>query len=216
MPFDLHLERQKQRQIVRNKYTSREFHIEWDSIIKEYLDELDELSRPGASLEYDIHLEKLNTFDTYYFLRCRCNEKHTTKKSSVKRGKPIIFPRISDNIGYKTFIIKYEKQLSPPVIVLLNSFNHKYFYFAMDDVLNFLKLDPVEQNNILSVLYLPALLLHNNFSISFFHMWIKGIYINNLIKPNKFLLKDFKTINYITIKLMYKVAKPIKKRKTIW
>lgn len=210
MSFDLNIERQHQREIVRNKYTSRKFHIKWYSIVKGYIKEF---SKRIESLNYDTHLEKVDSFDTYYFLRCRCNEKHATKKPSGKRGKPVIFPRKSDNLGYKTFVIKYEKQLSPIIVLMLNTFNNKYFYFAIDDILNLLKSDRIEQNNFLSVLYLPALLLHNNFSISFFHMWVKEIYIEKVIKPNKFLLKDFKIINYITIKFMYKVAKPIKKKK---
>ena len=215
MQFDLHFERQQQRQIVRNKYTSRKFHIKWYLIVKDYMKEFSERIE---SLNYDIHLEKVDSFDTYYFLRCRCNEKHATKKSSSvsKRGKPIIFPRKFDNTGYKTFVIKYDKPLSPSILLMLNTFNNKYFYFAIDDILNLLKSDPIEKNNILSVLYLPAMLLHNNFSTSFFHMWIKEIYIDKVIKPNKFLLKDHRTINYIIIKFMYKVAKPIKKRKRIW
>ena len=213
MLSNLHAE--QQRQILRTKYTSRKFHTKWYQIVKEYIKEFSERIK---SLDYDIRSEQVDSFDTYYFIRCRCNEKHATKKSSnvKKRGKPVLFPRKSNNIGYKTFIIKYEKQLPPVIVLMLNTFNHKYFYYAIDDILNLLKSNPVEQNNILSVLYLPAILLHNNFSISFFHMWIKEIYIDKIIKSNKFLFKDFKTINYITIKFMYKIAKPIKKTKSIW
>ena len=213
MLSNLHAE--QQRQILRTKYTSRKFHTKWYQIVKEYIKEFSERIK---SLDYDIRSEQVDSFDTYYFIRCRCNEKHATKKPSnvKKRGKPVLFPRKSNNIGYKTFIIKYEKQLPPVIVLMLNTFNHKYFYYAIDDILNLLKSNPVEQNNILSVLYLPAILLHNNFSISFFHMWIREIYIEKIIKSNKFLFKDFKTINYITIKFMYKIAKPIKKTKSIW
>ena len=91
MSSDLNIKRQHQRQIIRNKYTSRKFHTEWHSIIKKYREEF---SKRIEFLNYEIHLEKVDSFDTYYFLRCRCNEKHTTKKSSSarKRGKPVIFP----------------------------------------------------------------------------------------------------------------------------
>lgn len=204
MPFDLNIEKQRQRQIIRNKYTSREFNIECYSIFTKDQEEF----FPVIDLTDEMTI--------YQRLACDCDVKEKPKKSSGKRGKPVIFPKKSDNLGHKTFIIKYERQLSISTILLLNSFRYKYFYFAMDDIINLLKSNPIEQNNILSILYLPAILLHNNFSISFFHMWIEGIYINKVKKPNKFLLKDFKIINYISIKFMYKIPKPIKKKKSIW
>ena len=102
------------------------------------------------------------------------------------------------------------------MILTLNTFRNKYFYFAIDDILDLLRLNPIERENILAILYSPALLLHNNFSISFFNIWINGIYINKVTKSNKFSSHSLQTINYITIQFMYKIIQPLKKPEPIW
>jgi hypothetical protein len=60
---------------------------------------------------------------------------------------------------------------------ILNSFQNKYLYYAIDDILYSLKSNPIERDNLLGILYSPVLSLQNNFSINFFDIWIREIYI---------------------------------------
>lgn len=119
----------------------------------------------------------------------------------------------------KTFEIKYEKSLSSFSKLLLNSFQKKYLYYAIDDILYLLKSNPTEQDNLLTILYSPIISLQNNLYINFFDIWIQEIYINENKTKNKFLTTDFKnsqTINYITIKLFYRTKLSIKKQESLW
>ena len=59
----------------------------------------------------------------------------------------------------KTFYIKYDKKLSAVEKILLNNFRKKYFYHAVDDILYSLKSKPIEQDNLLNMLYSPILSL---------------------------------------------------------
>ena len=75
------------------------------------------------------------------------------------------------------------------------------------------------QNNLLSIIYSPVLLLQNDLSINFFDIWIQEIYISEVSKINRFIIDDSKTLeqfNYITIKLVYKDKVPIKKQNSLW
>jgi hypothetical protein len=157
-----------------------------------------------------------------YKNRCRCNEEFSIakKRKSVTRseGKPIQYPK-SNEILSKTFQIKYEKKLSLIAKLVLNSFQNKYIYYAIDDILYFFELNKYERENLLAVLYYPILSLQNNYSVNFFDIWIKEIYIDEISKSNRFLITDCQTskqFSYITIKLFYKTKVPLKKQESLW
>ena len=123
-----------------------------------------------------------------YERRCKCKEEFsiTKKRKSTNRsqGKPFLYPD-SNEITSKTFQIKYERNLSPIAKLLLNSFQNKYLYYAIDDILYSLKSNSIERDNILAVLYSPVISLQNNISVNFFDIWIQEIYINEVSKANK-------------------------------
>jgi len=157
-----------------------------------------------------------------YENRCRCNEEFsiTKKRKSTTRseGKPLQYPK-SNEIKSQTFEIKYDKELSSTAKVILNSFQNKYIYYAIDDILYLLKENPIERDSLLAILYSPVLSLQNNFSINFFDIWIREVYIKEMSKVNKFLTKDSPTLeqfSYITIKIFYKTKVPIKKQESLW
>ena len=157
-----------------------------------------------------------------YENRCKCNEEFSIiKKRKLKtrsEGKPLQYPK-SNEITSKTFQIRYQKSLSPTAKFLLNNFQNKYIYYAMDDILYSLKSNPVERNNLLAVLYSPILSLQNNFSVNFFDIWIREVYIDEISKSNRFLTNDTKTLkkmNSITIKFFYKTRVPVKKQESLW
>jgi len=157
-----------------------------------------------------------------YKTRCRCNEEFsvTKKRKSSKRseGKSLQYPESSE-ITSKTFQIKYEKKLSSVAKFVLNSFQNKYIYYAIDDILYSFKSNPREREDLLDIIYSPLISLQNNFSINFFDIWIHEIYISEVSKANKFLKNDssnFEPLNYITIKLLYKTKVPIKKSNSLW
>jgi hypothetical protein len=157
-----------------------------------------------------------------YENRCRCNEEFsiTKKRKSITRseGKPLQYPKPNE-ITSQTFQIKYEKKLSSTAKVILNSFQNKYIYYAIDDILYSLKENASERDNLLAILYSPVLSLQNNFSINFFDIWIREVYIEEISKVNKFLTKDSQTLeqfSYITIKLFYKTRVPVKKQESLW
>ena len=140
------------------------------------------------------------------------------KLSSRSEGKRFLYP-LQSEVKIKTFQIKYEKKLSTIAKFTLNSFQNKYLYYAIDDLLYLLKFNPIERDNLLAILYSPVLSLHNNFSINFFDIWIHEIYINEISKVNKFLANDFQNFeqfSYITLKLFYKTRIPIKKQESLW
>jgi len=157
-----------------------------------------------------------------YENRCRCNEEFsiTKKRKSTPRseGKPLQYPK-SNEITSKTFQIKYQKNLSLIAKLILNSFQNKYIYYAIDDILYLLKSDPIERDNLLAILYSPILSLQNNFSVNFFDIWIREVYIDEVSKTNKFLKNDLQPseqFSFITIKLFYKTRVPVKKQESLW
>ena len=157
-----------------------------------------------------------------YENRCKCNEEFSiTKKRKIKtrsEGKPLQYPKPSE-ITSKTFQIKYHNDLSIAAKFILNSFQNKYIYYAMDDILYSLNLHTNERDNLLAVLYSPILSLQNNFSVNFFDIWIREVSINENSKKNKFLKNDslsLKKFNYITIKFFYKTRVPVKKQESFW
>ena len=157
-----------------------------------------------------------------YKTRCNCKEEFsiTKKRKSITRseGKPFLYPN-SDDITFKTFQIKYERKLSSFTKLLLNSFQNKYLYYAIDDILYLLKPNSIEQNSLLTILYSPIISLQNNFSINFFDIWIHEIYISETSKANKFLNNNRQNIEQsynITIKFLYRTKIPIKKQESLW
>ena len=153
---------------------------------------------------------------------CRCNKKVPTKKKrkSVKRreGKSLEYPKLNE-ITFKTFRIKYNKKLSSTTKFILNSFQNKYIYYAIDDILDLLKLNSTESQDLLAILYSPIISLQNNSSINFFDIWIHEIYINEKLENNKFFNNDclnFENSNYIIIKFLYKPKLSFKKTDSLW
>ena len=159
-----------------------------------------------------------------YENRCRCNEEFSIinkrKSSNRSEGRPIQYPdpELPEVIS-KIFQIKYEKELSSIAKFILNSFQNKYIYYAIDDILYLLKSNPIERDNLLAIIYSPVLSLQNNFSIDFFDIWINEIYINEISKVNKFIINDNQNLeqfSYITIKLLYQTKLPVKKQDPLW
>ena len=157
-----------------------------------------------------------------YENRCRCNEDVSiTKKrkpSTRSEGKPFQYPK-SNEITSKTFKIKYSNRLSLTSKLILNSFQNKYIYYAIDDILYSLKCNTFERDNLIAILYSPILSLQNNFSVNFFDIWIRQVYIEEVSKSNKFFKNGFKTIGYstnITIQFFYKTRIPLKKQESLW
>ena len=157
-----------------------------------------------------------------YEQRCKCNEEISITKerklSSRSEGKRFLYP-LQSEVKIKTFQIKYEKKLSTIAKFALNSFQNKYLYYAIDDLLYLLKSNLVEQENVLNIIYASVLALHNNLSINFFDIWIHEIYINEVKIKNKFLVQNISnptSISYITIKLLYRTKVPIKKQESLW
>nr|YP_010472076.1 hypothetical protein Ycf88 [Navicula arenaria]UVG41541.1 hypothetical protein Ycf88 [Navicula arenaria] len=158
-----------------------------------------------------------------YEARCRCKEESSiTKKRKSKKKDQVPDYNFSYPIdwnGSKTFQIRYEKKLSSIAKFVLNTFQKKYIFDAIDDILYSFKSNPIERDNLLAILYSPVLSLQNNFSINFFDIWIDEIYINEVLKVNKFLNNDssnFEQSSYITIKLLYIPAIPPKKSYSLW
>jgi hypothetical protein len=157
-----------------------------------------------------------------YENRCKCNEEFSiTKKrksNSRSEGKPLQYPKPTE-LTSRTFRIEYNENLSLAAKFILNSFQNKYIYYAIDDILYSFRSNPIERDNLLAVLYSPILSLQNNFLVNFFDIWIRDIYIEEISKTNKFLKKDSENlykVTYITIKLFYKTRVPIKKQESLW
>ena len=142
------------------------------------------------------------------------------KRQSIGKseGKSLQYPK-STEVMSKIFQFKYEYNLSSTAKFILNSFQNKYLYYAIDDILYGLKENLNERNNLLEILYSPILSLHNNFSVNFLDIWIREIYIDEISKPNKFIQDRFqssKKCNLITIKFFYKTKVPIKRQELLW
>ena len=135
-----------------------------------------------------------------------------------RKSRPLRFYDNDPKI-IKTFHVKYDKELSPVAKLVLNNLQNKYLYYAIEDILSLLKARPMERDILLAILYSPVLSLQNYFSISFFNIWIKDIYINETSKFNKFLNKknvSSESFNYITIKFFYTIKSPPTKPKPLW
>lgn len=141
-----------------------------------------------------------------------------TKKRKSSEGRPLKYLNTSEST-LRTFQIRYEKKLSSIAKLVLNSFQNKYIYYAIDDILDSFQSNPNERDDLLAILYSPILSLQNNFSIHFFDIWIDEIYIKEISKVNKFLNNDssnHEQSSYIIIKLIYKTRIPSKKPDSLW
>lgn len=154
--------------------------------------------------------------------RCRCNEEISVirkrKPTSRSEGKPLQYPK-STEIKCKTFQIKYDGKLSLIAKLILNSFQNKYIYYAIDDILYQFGLDSNEYEKLLAILYSPIISLQNNYSVNFFDIWVNEIYIEENSKPNKFLNNKSQALSqftYITVKFFYKTKVPTKKQESLW
>ena len=154
--------------------------------------------------------------------RCRCNEEISVVKKrklmSRSEGKPLQYPK-SAEIKCKTFQIKYYGELSLIAKFILNSFQNKYIYYGIDDILYQFGLDSNEYETLLAILYSPVISLQNNYSVNFFDIWVNEIYIEEDSKPNKFLSTESQPssqFTYITVKFFYKTKVPTKKQESLW
>ena len=154
--------------------------------------------------------------------RAKCNEEMSVikkrKTTSRSEGKPFQYPKSSEIKG-KTFQLKYNGKLSLTARFILNSFQNKYIYYGMDDILYQFGLPLYEYETLLAILYSPIISLQNNSSVNFFDIWISEIYIEETSKPNKFITDKLETFNqftYVTIKFLYKKKLPPKKRESLW
>lgn len=149
---------------------------------------------------------------------CKTKKKKSSKRKKRKPPKPFHYPSVEEG-QLKTFQIKYNKELSSIAKLILNSFQNKYLYYAIDDILDSFRTNPTERENLLGILYSPVLSLQNNLSINFFDIWIHEIHIQEIPKVNRFIQKDFANVkqqNSITIKLFYQTRLPKKKRDSLW
>ena len=166
-----------------------------------------------------------------YNKKCVCKEIKALKeklngyksnRTGLSEGKPLPYPVMEEFTNKKfskTFQIKYEGTLSKLAKLVLNSFQNKYIYYAIDDILYVFEPQSKERENILAFLYSPMLSLHNDFSINFFDIWIHSIYINDIYKENRFLTdnsQNAKPVTYITLELSYITRSPIKKLEPLW
>lgn len=154
--------------------------------------------------------------------RCKCKEDISITKrrklNTRSEGRRFLYPK-SNQLKMKTFQIKYNKEFSSKVKCLINSFQNKYLYHAIEDILDLLKSTPIERENLLAIIYTPIISLQNNFYIDFFDIWIHQISINQISKENRFLTKKNKMLhsfNYITITFLYNTKQPSQKRESLW
>jgi hypothetical protein len=138
---------------------------------------------------------------------------HVTRYPTPMKSK-ILYP-----VNFKTFYLDYDKKLSSVAKIMLNSFQDKYIYYAIDDILYFFNSKPLERNSILSLLYSPIIFLQNTFSVDFFDIWIQEIYITEKSKVNKFLAntnQNLEPFSSIRITFGYTLKLPAKKSESLW
>lgn len=161
-------------------------------------------------------------------------KKTRSNQTGVNEGLPLAYPnggglvnkttRILDNSvrpkkNMRTFQIEYKENLSTSAKSVLSSFESKYIYYAIDDLLYILGSESKESQNLLELLYSSMLSLHNDYSINFFDIWIESVSINDIYKHNKFLTsksQKLKSVTNITLQLSYIARLPIKKPEPIW
>jgi hypothetical protein len=159
---------------------------------------------------------------------CRCNSIRSSTNLSEGKLLPYIKKPLYEIEGIEeippkifTFQIKYEKKLSSIAKFILNSFQNKYIYYAIDDILYLLSSNPIERDELLRILYSSMLSLHNEFTINFFDIWIDSVYLNETFQTNRFCTYQTKNLNQIQtttiiLKLRYFKRSPIKKSDPLW
>lgn len=157
-----------------------------------------------------------------YKNRCKCKETllfinppEEKEEKEEKKPKSAQYP-ISGGVNAKTFRILYDDDLSLEMKLLLNSFQRKYLYYAIDDILYTLQLNLKKRNNLLAVLYSPAISLHNASSVDFFNIWIDELYVDKVLKVNRFLTSKVESSYQITIKILYKKKNLKDVQKPLW
>lgn len=161
--------------------------------------------------------------ETKEHIRCHCKEIELSrsqfkikKSNGISEGKPFRYPPTR---YYKTFQIKYKNRLSTKAKFILFSFQNKYIYYAIEDILNCFTITHKEQNTLLSILYMLMLDLHNNLYINFFDIWIDQTYIVESYKKNVFSNTDvtsFQPLSCITLVVFYRQNIANRKLKTYW
>jgi len=159
-----------------------------------------------------------------YEQRCKCNEEFSITKKRKKQirseGKALQYLNSNElELFSKTFRIPYQKNFSPKAKFVLNSLEKKYIYYGIDDILYLFKSTSNERNKLLGILYSPIISLQNNFSVNFFDIWIHEIYIDEILKKNRFIKTNnqiLKDSNLITIKLFYRTRVPVIKQNSLW
>ena len=239
----------KIREYLLNKYNSPTYNRNGPTDTFESFNNVFSIENSQRQILNESYPGRFGYETTLYEKRCQCHEKrilsrddshgfsqdrniqialgeYVKKRNLGTRSQPKLlqYPELDpelalDETRSKIFQIKCEKKLSSIAKLVLNSFQNKYIYYAIDDILYLFQLNPMERNNLLTILYAPVLSLHNSSSINFFDIWINQIYINEGSKVNKFLKNDcynLETYSYITIKFLYKKGVPVKKVEPLW
>ena len=95
----------------------------------------------------DDRLRLIKRLATLNKISCICKEEFSiTKKRKISKrreAKPFFYPNSKEGT-VKIFQIRYERKLSSIAKLLLNSFQNKYLYYSIDDILYSLKSNPIE------------------------------------------------------------------------
>lgn len=140
------------------------------------------------------------------------------EKKEEKRDckvRPNLYPDASE-IAMQIFYIPWNLELSWAAKLTLNSFQKKHLYYAIDDILYAPNMALKERDDLLALLYSPAISLHNTLSVNFFDIWIHELHIKEISKANRFLKNKFRSSYQITIKVLYKIRPPRSKRESLW
>ena len=162
---------------------------------------------------------------------CNCTETQSFVRNKLKKrreGRPASYPvgsdiqvskvldRVPPETWIKTFQIQCNHELSLHAKVLLNSFQKKYIYYAIDDIKYKQNLSLKERDELLEFLYSPVLSLHNSYSVEFFDIWIHNVYINKIVHSNRFLKEKSGAVSQIILTMIYKTKKPAKPKESLW
>jgi len=184
----------------------------------------------GDEFIFKIWKERYRSENKKYLYSHRCPRKETLKiekendlvtepkkkKKRVER-KPAPYPMFDkSNVGVKTFQLFYDQDLSVETKLVLNTFQKKYLYHAIDDILYSFKFNLTEKDNLLGLLYSPVLSLQNDLCIDFFNIWIAELCIYKLSKSNRFLCTNCHNSYRIKMKLVYKIKEPPQTQKFLW
>lgn len=174
----------------------------------EYASTLLKLSKPGA-------LKKLREKEEAKIEKWAEELGRSTGRPKPLRGRPNLYPDSSE-ILMQVFHIPWNAELSWVGKLTLNGFQKKHLYYAVDDILYAPNMSLKERDDLLALLYSPALSLHNTCSINFFDIWIHELNLQKILKKNRFLKNKFPSSYQITIKVLYKIRPPRSKPKSLW